>query len=66
MNTGLKQLIMERCSEAINKNEAMMKLESNCNDTEYIRACAEELCYLQGFRDAMEMMNSKYEINLKG
>lgn len=71
MNKDFVQYVYTRCENALTENEGYMELQSKCvvarknNDIDLYdnlsceaEATAEELCYLKGFNDAIQMMLS--------
>lgn len=55
MNNLIKDCICQRCGAALN-DEDFKKLELESEDIDEIRCRAEELCYIRGFADALELM----------
>lgn len=54
------QFAGERCDKALAENEGYLAMERNpeSNPTD-VQSEAELICYLQGYRDAINMMNGK-------
>lgn len=72
INNDFMQYVYARIEKALTENEEYMKLQSECakakdnksdnlaNDiSDQMESKAEELCYLQGFNDAMAMLQGK-------
>jgi hypothetical protein len=54
------QFAGERCNKALDENEGYKAVESNPKaGPSEVQAEAELICYLQGYRDAINMMNGK-------
>lgn len=69
MNKDFMQYVYVRCDKALMESEEYVELQNKCleavkdnndklaNDiSDHMEAKAEELCYLQGFNDAMQLM----------
>lgn len=55
MDKDFMQYVYSRCEEALINNAEYMKLEREKADPDEIQSRAEELCYIQGFRDSMRI-----------
>jgi hypothetical protein len=54
------QFASERCDKALAENDGYLAKERDPeSDPSDVQAEAEIICYLQGYRDAMNMMNGK-------
>lgn len=54
------QFASERCNKALTETEGYIAIELNPeSDPTDVQAEAELICYLQGYRDAMNMMNGR-------
>ncbi len=69
MDKDFMQYVYARIEKALTENDEYMKMQSKCvearknhedklaNDiSDQMESTAEELCYLQGYKDAMRMM----------
>lgn len=57
MDKDFMQYVYARIEKALTENKEYMELESNKEaEPEEIQARAEELCYIQGFNDAIKMI----------
>lgn len=73
INNEFRQYVYERCEVALNENNEYKRLEDElavaeneksikdiCNLAELTQSKAEELCYIKGYLDALQLiMNSK-------
>lgn len=57
MEECLKELVIKRCKYATSNSKSLSKLDDG-DDVYAARAMAEELCYQQGFKDAIEFIKS--------
>lgn len=57
MDKDFMQYVYTRCSKALMEDAEYMELEHSDNpNADILQAKAEELCYIQGFNDAMRIM----------
>lgn len=57
MNKDFLQYAYKRCENALTENDEYMALERDeAADPEAVQAKAEELCYIKGFNDAIQLI----------
>lgn len=57
MEECIKELVIKRCEYATSNSTSLRDLD-NGEDEYAARAVAEELCYQQGFKDALEFIKN--------
>lgn len=80
MNEDFKQYVYARIEKALNENEEYMKLAMKCGEvgndimlqnkefedlTCQLECIEQELCYMRGFNDAMQLIHSMNSIGNK-
>lgn len=56
MNFEFMEYVAKRCNAAVMKSKEIAKMEQEKEDENYIRAKSEEICYMQGFIDAISLL----------
>ena len=63
VNGDFMQYVYARTAKALQENEEYMSMEHNNADPNALQAKAEELCYMQGFNDAMQLVTKGADHN---
>lgn len=56
MDKDFMQYVYARCEKALLEDIEYMELEKNSSDHDEIQAKAEVLCYIKGYKDALNML----------
>lgn len=57
MDKDFMEYVYKRCEKALTENNEYMELERNDDsDPDGVQARAEELCYIMGYKDALNLL----------